>query len=563
MANNDIWQFSCPALSAEQCRVLAFSGEDKISEGYAFNILLAASGVKPEDARKTQENLLKSSLVTLRGRTKTNAQSFAWNGLLTEVSWLFSAQGGSVFSVLLQPRSARLRLSVHSRIFLSMSLPQICSKLLSHENLSVNSDFSVELKTKYTTRPFTCQYDESAFNFLARHLERAGAYSYIRQTDGGDALVLADAQTSVEALPLRDTLDWTDDKADEALLTFVHTLSAQPDTVTLRDYCTEKPGVTTQTVSDKNGLWGKCEYNLFGGLDLFGELDCFSKDFTPEDASARVKELAEARLRALKSLSDRAKGRSAIPWLRTGYSITLNNEKYQLLSIEHQCAQAGDGIEKNLLEQARQAGFGARFGARAANAGYSNSFVCHPLGTGAYAPLPHTPRPVISGLVSVAVDAGGTGKYAEVDNKGRYKIKFHFAENVIHADSDDTRDGNNSMPLRMMQSHAGSDSGIHFPLLKGVEALAAFVEGDPDRPLLVGALPNPDQPSVVKDENQQSNMIRTPGGHQITLTDTEGMENMTMGTPGGHKIIMHDENGKRHISLESPCGGSYLRIKEQ
>ena len=559
MANNDIWQFYCSELSADQCRVLAFSGEDTISEGYAFNILLVAPAVTAEDARQTQEKLLKSSLVTLRGSTKQKTDSFVWNGMAAEVSWLFTSQSGSVFSVLLKPRSARLGLSVHSRIFLGMRLPQICEKLLGHENLNAGSDYSLKLQANYTLRPFTCQYNESACAFLARHLERVGAYTYISQAESGDALILADGQTSVEALPLRDTLDWAESKANEALLAFVRTLSAHPDTVTLRDYCTEQPGVIEQKISDKDSLWGKSEYNLFGGLDLFGEVDCFSKDFTPEDANARAKELAKARLLALKSLSDRATGRSVVPWLRAGYSITLNNEKYQLLGVKHHCVQTGDGMEESILEQARQADFDIE----TVDAGYSNSFVCHPLKAGAYAPLPHTPRPVINGLVSVLVDAGGEGEYAEIDGKGRYKVKFHFAETVLHADSDDTQDGNNSVPLRMMQSHAGSTSGIHFPLLKKAEALAIFVDGDPDRPLLIGALPNPDHPSVVVYQNQQSNMIRTPGGNQINMTDTAGLKSMIMETPGGNKISMRDENGKRCISLESPCGGSYLRIKEQ
>ncbi|MDR0827066.1 MAG: type VI secretion system tip protein VgrG [Desulfovibrio sp.] len=563
MPNNDLWQFSCSALSAEQCRVLAFHGEDEISKGYAFSILLVAPGVAAKDARQSQEKLLKSPLLTLRGTTKGKAQAFVWNGMAAEVSWLFASQGGSVFRILLQPRSARLRLSVHSRIFLVMGLPQICDKILGHENLVAGNDYAVNLKAKYIPRPFTSQYNESAFNFLSRHLERVGAYSYIRQTENGDTLVLADAQSGVEDLPLRAALDWSDGHADEALLAFVRTLTAHPDTVTLRDYCTEKPGVTTQTVSDKTALWGQCEYNLFGDIGMFGEMDYFSRDFTPEDADARAKELADARLRALKSLSDRVKGKSAVPWLRAGYSITLDNEKYQILGVNHHCVQANDGIEKNLLEQARQAGFETGFENEEANTGYHNSFVCHPLNAGAYAPLPETPRPMMKGLVSVAIDAGGKGQYAEIDGQGRYKVRFHYAEKVIHADSADTQDGNNSVPLRMIQSHAGANSGTHFPLLKGVEALAAFVDGDPDRPVLVGALPNPAQPSVVADTNQQSNIIRTPGGNKITLTDTEGLQNTTIETPGGHKIIMHDESGKREIRLQSSDGCSYMRLKEQ
>ncbi|MDR2801146.1 MAG: phage baseplate assembly protein V [Desulfovibrio sp.] len=79
-----------------------------------------------------------------------------------------------------------------------------------------------------------------------------------------------------------------------------------------------------------------------------------------------------------------------------------------------------------------------------------------------------------------------------------------------------------------MQPHAGSSSGIHFPLLKGVEVLVGFTDGDPDRPAILGAMPNPEHPSVVADENQQSNVIRTPSGNSITMVDTEGQQEIRM-----------------------------------
>ena len=139
---------------------------------------------------------------------------------------------------------------------------------------------------------------------------------------------------------------------------------------------------------------------------------------------------------------------------------------------------------------------------------------------------------------------------------------FFFPEKVIHTDADDPAEGNRSIPLRMAQPHVGESSGIHFPLLKGAEVLVAFTDGDPDRPVIISAMPNPEHPSVVLDENQQSNMIQTPGGHKLNFNDTEGEENITMATPGGHSVVLHDEPGKREICLRSPCGG-YIRLREK
>ena len=58
------------------------------------------------------------------------------------------------------------------------------------------------------------------------------------------------------------------------------------------------------------------------------------------------------------------------------------------------------------------------------------------------------------------------------------------------------------------EPYAGkSDSGMHFPLLAGTEVALAYVNGDPDRPIILGALPNPLTPNVVTSSNSTRNRI--------------------------------------------------------
>jgi type VI secretion system secreted protein VgrG len=551
------WQFSSAPLGPDACRVLAFNGEDRVLAGYAFDILLLATHVPARDAPKLQQDLLRAPLITLTGR-RVSGETFARHGTAGEIAWLFSDGGGSVFRISLRPRSFRLGLCAHSRIFLHMPLPQILTKVLKDEGFTAGNDFENALRAGYKMRPYTCQYNESSANFLLRHLERVGAYAYVRQTEGGDVLVLADAAAPVEKLPPRDDLTWSEDHAEETVFSLARILAASPTRVTLRDYSTEQPGMTVKSVADTEHLQGGGEVNVYAGCNLYGEVDAVGKDFVVEDADAAAGNLAAIRARALVAKANRAEGESSVPWLQAGYALTLGGESFQILSVRHVCALAGDDAEERMVRRARQAGFIA-----GTAQGYRNSFVCHPLALGSYAPECETPRPAMPGLVHARVDAEGDGKYAELDQHGRYKVMFFFPEKVIHSDGDDAAEGNRSIPLRMAQAHAGESSGIHFPLLKGVETLVAFTDGDPDRPLILSALPNPEHPSVVVDENQQTNMIRTPGGNKISLTDTEGQKNLSLETPGGNQIIMRDENGKREIRLQSPFGGSYLRIHEK
>jgi type VI secretion system secreted protein VgrG len=529
------WEFSGSNAAGEALsgfRVLAFAGKDEICRGYSLDLLVLAGNVPADKAADTQKSLIAARRLTLTGK-RANGDSFAWHGIAGEVSRLFSEGGASVFRILLRPRSSGLALSSHSRIFLNMALPQLCDKLLQEERLADGSDFANNLGADYKRRPLTCQYNETAFAFLSRHLERVGGYTYIRQTDAGDALALADDQTRTEPLPVRDGLDWNERAADEVVFAFARTMAAGPTGVVLRDYISEQPGALTKgQAADAEHTRGGGEINRYGLCNLFGEVDA-AGGFSAEDARDQAGKLAAARMRDLAGQANRARGGSTIPWLRAGYVFTLNGERFQLLEVRHACSLAGDGEDEKLLRRAADLGFAAGGG----EGGYRNAFVCHPLALGPFAPPCRTSRPVMPGLVHARVDAAGSGEYAELDKDGRYKVKFFFPEKVIAPDAEVSQDGNWSIPLRMMQAHAGSSSGIHFPLLKGVEVLVAFTDGDPDRPVILGAMPNPEHPSVVADENQQDNVIRTPGGNSITMKDAEGQRELRMTSADGLSSI--------------------------
>ncbi|MDR2076660.1 MAG: hypothetical protein LBP61_06995, partial [Desulfovibrio sp.] len=511
------WSFSTSAdgQSASAFRILAFIGEDAVCQGYTFDILLLVENLKEEDAPAFLQAMAEAATHTLTGSTnETSVLSFAWSGMPERVEWMFAATGGgAVLRVLLRPHSFKLRHSVHSRIFLGVTPPKLLEYLLIREGLSSNADFVAGLKTTYKSRPLSCQYNESAFDFLQRHLERLGGYSYIDQNAGKSRLVLADDGTTVPALTGRSALDWDPTTTTDTafvVFSFVRTMATSATSVTLRDYCTEKPGSEAQTYtppavtinggggnggsgsggngSGGNGsgdssyapLRGGGAINLHGRFNMFGEVN--NNTYSASDAQAQALLMAKARARSLVSLSNRIRGASTVAWMRAGYYFTLSNKSYQLLSVSHACNCRVDSvIDVTNISRAIVLGFPFNI----SQAGYSNSFVCHPLELGAYAPEAATPRPVVSGLMQATIYASSdAGSYADLDVKGRYTVSFPFAEAVY--DANNAAVGSSAtVPLRLMQIHAGKNSGIHFPLLGNTEALVAFTDGDPDRPVIL------------------------------------------------------------------------------
>ncbi|MDA8111171.1 MAG: phage baseplate assembly protein V, partial [Nitrospiraceae bacterium] len=62
-------------------------------------------------------------------------------------------------------------------------------------------------------------------------------------------------------------------------------------------------------------------------------------------------------------------------------------------------------------------------------------------------------------------------------------------------------------------------NGMHFPLRKETEVLVAFLGGDPDQPVIVGALHNSEGRNLISNRNPEKNMIRSAGGHFLMLND--------------------------------------------
>lgn len=92
-------------------------------------------------------------------------------------------------------------------------------------------------------------------------------------------------------------------------------------------------------------------------------------------------------------------------------------------------------------------------------------------------------------------------------------MKFYFDA------SDPAGRNKNSRLTRMIQPHAGPGYGLHFPLKPGIEVAMIFMDGDPDRPMILGATPNPVTPSPVVAEVNLMNRIETASGIVFEMRD--------------------------------------------
>ena len=142
-----------------------------------------------------------------------------------------------------------------------------------------------------------------------------------------------------------------------------------------------------------------------------------------------------------------------------------------------------------------------------------------------FRPLQTTPRPRVAGA-QTAVVVGPSGQEIFTDKYSRIKVQFFW-------DRLGTNDANSSCWLRVATPWAGQQWGmIHVPRI-GQEVLVDFLEGDPDRPIVVGSLYNDaNMPPYTLPDNATQSGIRSrssAGGdattyNEIMFEDKKGSE---------------------------------------
>ncbi len=143
-----------------------------------------------------------------------------------------------------------------------------------------------------------------------------------------------------------------------------------------------------------------------------------------------------------------------------------------------------------------------------------------------YRPPRLTPRVTMPGP-QTAIVVGPAGDELHVDDHGRVKVHFHW-------DRYDESNEKSSCWVRVSQPWGGKGWGGYFIPRIGQEVIVDFLNGDPDRPVIVGRVYNDDQPIPYKSPTQSGFRTRsTPGGgannyNEIMFEDKKGEENITI-----------------------------------
>lgn len=194
-----------------------------------------------------------------------------------------------------------------------------------------------------------------------------------------------------------------------------------------------------------------------------------------------------------------------------------------LLSVEH---DACNNLPAGLGDDGHEPGYRNRFTAIRQTVPWRPPFHAH-----------RRPQRTAPGL-QTAVVCGAEGREIDVDDQGRILVRFHW-----------DRQARNSCRLRVANALSGEHWGMQTLPRIGQEVLVDFIEGDIDRPVVVGALHNGRHPPP-----HFSGVGSLPANHALSGIQTRELG----GGSGFGELLFDDTAGQLRTRLSSEHAATQL-----
>ncbi len=420
-----------------------------------------------------------------------------YDGIVTRFSYIGLRDFKYRYEVTLHPWLWVLKKHIQIKIFQQKDVPTIIKEVFRAANFD---DFDDKLqRSDYLTLDYCVQYRESDFDFVSRLMEQEGIYYYFAHTDGKHTLVLCDGTGSHEKfqgsygdiqLMRADDGSSTGTAWDWAL-----THELQSGQYTLTDYDLEKPN--TDLKKSKSIAQGHKEDSL--------EIYDYPGKYTEASDGTTY---AGLRMEEEVAKFERGHGKTRSRWVSLGYLVTLKETTHDEQNAEYLVVGSHSTLDTETGNSGMQ-GLLIDFELLATKQTFRTPRI--------------TPKPFIRGP-QTAIVVGKSGEEIWTDKYGRVKVQFHW-------DRDGQNDESSSCWVRCAQAWAGKNWGGQFVPRIGQEVVVHFLEGDPDQPIITGAvynasnMPPYDLPANATQSGFKSNSSKGGGGsNELRLEDKKGSE---------------------------------------
>lgn len=333
-------------------------------------------------------------------------------------------------------------------------------------------------------------------------MEQAGYFYFFEHAADGETLVIADSNSAFPDIPNATLRFNAADRAEDVLTDWHRPGATAWGSVTLKDYDPTAPSNRLQEKDEASDQAGEAQRR-----------DVFlwpAVTFANEEVSDRARRMVEASTAAV----SQGASSSTFRGLFAGGRFTLAADPFDGAD-----SAGGTYIVTTAAIHVTDETWWTSGG----SSDYANSFTCLPDNIPWRQPI-ETPRPKMAG-VHAAVVLGPEGEEIYTDDLGRVKVRFFW-------DWRSEADAAQSVWARVVQPWAGGQWGGQFIPRVGTEVAVAFVDNDPDRPIVLGGLYNADQKPIYPPAEKTKSGFRSRssvGGslnqfNEFTFDDKAGQE---------------------------------------
>lgn len=483
--------FETPAFAGLRIPALRVDVREALDEPYVARVDVAI----PEASADAAALLHADGVVTF-GRTGAPTRRVAGCVQTVEIGddeAIGAIEAHTLATITVGPAFELLSFTRDSRIFQNQSVPDILEAVLGEALEPYGREVRVELDGAYAVREYCVQYRESVRAFAERLMQEEGIHYAFDHEGDVEVICLRDRNTRFRELPgasgggLIRFVPRSAGLVDEAVI--VAARRATRDTTTsvmVADGDWTRATIAFSGEARGDDARGRDRESYEHGLSRNAQLvEYDGSRFGSDDAAAQ----AAIRQEAYRTEAEVLEGVSGVESMAPGDVFTMEGHptpgldgEYATVAVRHLLAIEGSAADRTTS--------------------YENRF------RAISAAIPHRPRrtrrkPFVPGA-QTAVVTGPSGEEIHVDTHGRIKIQLHWDREAVG-------DERSSCFVRVQQrGWSGAGWGHWFVPRIGMEVVVRFIDGDPDRPIVTGAVYDGTNrtPYALPDERTQST-IRT------------------------------------------------------
>ncbi|MDF0607138.1 type VI secretion system tip protein VgrG [Neisseriaceae bacterium TC5R-5] len=437
------------------------------------------------------------------------------NGIITRAGFLRREGDFHLYQLSVRPWLWLATLTSDFKTFQNRSVLQIVEELLADYPYPIEMRLDKQKYKLDTESPnnehrfFQVQYGESDYQFFQRLVSEYGIYWYFIHEQGHHRLILCDgvgghqpsSSPAYHTVPYQPQAGKTD---QEYLYQFSLNETMRPGRVVVKDFDFTKPLADLSAVSQQPRPHPLNEAERFLWPGDYS-------DSKHGDLISRV------RMEQIRASGCRAQATGNIRGLACGYLFSLSDHQ----NVESNQEYLILGSQLSLEDIGEESGKGQRYLC-------TNQLLLQPSSEVYRPPLqkkPHTHGPQTATVV------GPTGKEIWTDEFGRVRLKFNWDRYAQGNEQD-------SCWVRVSQAWAGKGfGGIYIPRI-GQEVIVDFINGDPDRPLVIGSLYN--------------TQVAPPWGLPGSATQSGMMSRSMEGGPSSFNALrFEDKKGGEEVMLQA------------